>query len=112
MYCLIGEKILPCSIIEKEKNFAWCKIGTAKKNTSIPYKRIFTTEVEAQKYLASKRKLQTQETQKVTKQVEECEALYVAFYKETGIKVRTIDKCWKVEEVKKQLKKLRNKINR
>lgn len=107
MYCVIGEKILKCNIIEKQEAYSWCKIGTAEKNKSIPNTKLFSTQEQAQKYIKEKENKKGIQERKIQDEVKGCKELYEAFYKETGINVRVIDRKWHIREAQKQINKIR-----
>lgn len=112
MFCVIGEKILKCEVIEKKEGYAWCKIGSAKKNKSVPYTRLFANEDAAKDYLKSKAKNKAQFNVQIQQEVEKCEAVYQKFFEETGIKVRTIDKKWRLKEAQMDVAQRKKRLQK
>lgn len=109
MYCVIGDKVLKCDVVEKLESYSWCKIGSSKKNMSIPNTKLFKTEQEGRNYIGKREQHKIDRDKQITNEVIKCNELYDNFYKETGINVRVIDRRWKSQEVKTQLARLRKK---
>lgn len=112
MYCVISDKILKCEIVERLEEHSWCKIGTTTKNKSISNNKLFKSEEEAKSFLKKQKYEKAVKESKIVDEVHACKALYDAFFNETGIMVRVIDRRFKVKEVESQLMHLRKKYNK
>lgn len=107
MYCVIGEKVLKCDVIEKQEAYSWCKIGEATKNKSIPNTKLFTTQEQAQKYMKDRDRRKGQQVRQIEEDVKKCKEIYEELYKETGINVRVIDRKFRVADAQKHANKVR-----
>lgn len=112
MYCVIGEKILRCEVVEKLEENSWCKIGSTTKNKSVANTKLFKSEEEARSFLKKRKYENAVKESKIVDEVHACKALYDAFFNETGIVVRVIDRRFKVKEVESQLAHLRKKYEK
>lgn len=112
MYCVFGEKILKCEVVERLEESSWCKIGTTTKNKSISNNKLFKSEEEARSFLKKQKYEKAVKESKIVDEVHECKVLYDDFFNETGIVVRVIDRRFKVKEVESQLMHLRKKYNK
>lgn len=109
MYCVLGEKILKCDVVEKLDTYSWCRIGSSTKNLSIPNTKIFNTEQEGRNYIGKREQSKVDKDKQIAAEILKCNELYDNFYKETGISVRVIDRRWKSKEAKTQIDRLRKK---
>lgn len=112
MYCVIGEKILKCEVVERLEENSWCKIGTTTKNKSIANTKLFKSEDEARSFIKRRTYEKAVRESKIVDEVRACKDLYEAFFNETGIVVRVIDRRFKLKEVESQLAHLRKKYNK
>ena len=112
MYCVISDKILKCEVVERLEEHSWCKIGATTKNKSISNNKLFKSEEEAKSFLKKQKHEKAVKESKIVDEVHACKALYEAFFNETGINVRVIDRRFKVKEVESQLMHLRKKYNK
>lgn len=112
MFCVIGEKILYCEISEKLENYAWVRIGNSEKGQTIPNNRLFEDEASAAKFIKRKKDNAASKDKELIDEINHCKSLYADFERETGIKVRVIDRLFKAKEVEKQLAHLRKKYDK
>lgn len=112
MYCVIGEKILKCEVSEKLENYSWVRIGKTEKGQTIPNNRIFETEDAAQRFIQKRNTRKSAIDKDILDEVAACKSAYDAFFKETGISVRIIDRLFRIGDVEKQLAHLRKKYNK
>lgn len=112
MYCVIGEKILRCEVVERLEESSWCKIGTTTKKKSIANTKLFKSEEEARSFMKKRTYEKAVRESKIVDEVHACKALYESFFNETGIVVRVIDRRFKLKEVESQLAHLRKKYNK
>ncbi|MEG1637248.1 MAG: hypothetical protein RR324_07025, partial [Cellulosilyticaceae bacterium] len=106
MYCVIGEKILKCDVVEKLDTYSWCKIGASTKNLSVPNTKLFNSEEECRSYIGKREQNKVDKDKQIANEVVKCNELYDNFYKETGINIRVIDRRWKAKEAKIQIDRL------
>ena len=112
MYCVIGQKVLRCEVSEKLENFSWVRIGKTEKGQTIPNNRIFETEDAARQFIEKRDTLKSAKDKDLLNEIAACKSAYDAFFKETGISVRIIDRLFKINEVEKQIAHLRKKYNK
>lgn len=110
MYCVVGEKVLPCEVKKRDERQSLCKVGAAKKEQRVANNCLFGSEEAARQFLKEKRKAKMEENKQVVTNVEKCNALYDELFKETGIEVRTIDRQWTVSMATKHIASLKKKL--
>ena len=110
MYCVVGEKVLPCEVIRKDERLSLCKVGAAKKEQRVANNCLFSSEESAREFLKKKRKAKMEENKQVASNVEKCNDLYEELFKETGIEVRMIDRQWTVSMATKHIGSLKKKL--
>lgn len=112
MFCVIKEKILYCEVTEKLENYCWVRIGNATKPQTIPNNRLFEDEASAAQFIKRKKNHHALKDKAIVDEVNHCKSLYADFERETGIKVRVIDRLFRAKEVEKQLAHLRKKYDK
>ena len=110
MYCVVGEKVLPCEVKKRDERVSLCKVGAAKKEQRVANNCLFPSEEAAREFLKKKRKAKVEENKQVVSNVEKCNALYDELFKETGIEVRMIDRQWTVSMATKHIGSLKKKL--